>query len=68
MSNMTTKTTAKRGVKKAQRVRKRQTVGKSIIQGLKEAIAWTNGQNDNVRVTLVARRNSPPNLGSRRPR
>jgi len=29
------------------------TVGESIIQGLKEAIAWTNGGNDNVRVTLV---------------
>jgi putative transcriptional regulator len=33
--------------------RKRQTVGKSIIEGLKEAIAWTRGENNNVRVTLV---------------
>ena len=32
---------------------KRQTVGESIIQGLKEAIAWTRGENDDVRVTLV---------------
>jgi putative transcriptional regulator len=53
MSNMTTKTAAKPAAKKATRVRKRQTVGESIIQGLKEAIAWTKGENDNVRVTLV---------------
>lgn len=33
--------------------RKRQTVGESIIEGLKEAIAWTNGENNNVRVALV---------------
>jgi putative transcriptional regulator len=38
---------------KATRVRKRQTVGESIIQGLKEAIAWTKGEHDNVRATLV---------------
>src|ERR1017187_10242555 len=50
---MTTKTTAKPAVKKAMRARKRQSVGESIIQGLKEAIAWTKGENDNVRVTLV---------------
>jgi hypothetical protein len=41
------KTTKKTGA------RKRQTVGESIIQGLKEAIAWTRGENENVRVTLV---------------
>jgi putative transcriptional regulator len=40
-------------MKKATRARKSQTVGESIIQGLKEAIAWTRGENDNVRVTLV---------------
>ena len=34
-------------------VRKRQTVGESIIEGLNEAIAWTRGENDKVRVTLV---------------
>ena len=32
---------------------KAQTVGESIIEGLKEAIAWTKGENDNGRVTLV---------------
>ena len=36
---MTTKTTAKPAVKKTARARKPQTVGESIIQGLKEAIA-----------------------------
>ncbi len=38
---------------KKTRTRKRLTVGGSIIQGLKEAIAWTRGENDNARVTLV---------------
>ena len=32
---------------------KRQTVGESIIEGLKQAVAWTRGENDNVRVTMV---------------
>jgi putative transcriptional regulator len=50
---MTTKTTTKSAVKKTTRARKPRSVGESIIQGLKEAIAWTNGENDNVRVTLV---------------
>ena len=50
---MTTKKISKLSVKKTPRARKRQTVGESIIQGLKEAIAWTKGENDNVRVTLV---------------
>lgn len=50
---MTTKKTFKPAVKKKTRAGKRQTVGESIIQGLKEAIAWTQGDNDNVRVTLV---------------
>ena len=50
---MTVKKAAKPAVEKATRARKPQTVGESIIQGLKEAIAWTKGQNDNVRVTLV---------------
>ena len=40
-------------LKKKTRARKPQTVGESVIQGLKEAIAWTKGENDNVRVTLV---------------
>ena len=39
--------------KKTTRARKAQTVGRSIIQGLKEAIAGTKGKNDNVRVTQV---------------
>ncbi len=33
--------------------RNRQTVGESIIEGLQEAIAWTRGEDDDVRVTLV---------------
>ena len=49
---MAAKTTSK-PVKKTTRARKLQTVGESVIQGLKEAIAWTKGDNDNVRVTLV---------------
>ena len=32
---------------------KGQTAGESIIQGLKEAIAWTKGENDNVRLSKV---------------
>jgi putative transcriptional regulator len=50
---MSTKTTSKPTVKKTMRGRKPQTVGESIIQGLKEAIAWTEGKNDKVRVTIV---------------
>src|SRR6202167_1590306 len=50
---MITKKKSKPAVKKTARPRKTQTVGESIIQGLKEAIAWTRGENDNVRVTLV---------------
>src|SRR5580693_3201727 len=49
---MITKT--KRAVKKAARLpRKRPTVGERIVEGLEQAIAWTRGDNDNVRVTLV---------------
>ena len=44
-SNATKKTTGG--------TRKRETVGESIIEGLKQAIAWTRGENDDVRVTLV---------------
>jgi len=39
--------------KKKVAVRKRQTVGESIIQGLNDAIAWTRGESPDVRVTLV---------------
>ena len=51
---MITKTKTKRVVKKAAGVsKKRPTVGARIIEGLEQAIAWTHGENDNVRVTLV---------------
>jgi len=33
--------------------RTRSTVGERIIEGLEQAIAWTRGENDKVRVTLV---------------
>jgi len=47
-------TKAKRAVKKAARVpRKRPTVGARIVEGLEQAIAWTRGESNNVRVTLV---------------
>lgn len=41
----------RRAVKK--RLTGRPTVGKRIIEGLEEAVAWTRGDNDRVRVTLV---------------
>jgi putative transcriptional regulator len=52
---MNTKAKTKRpGKKTARRVpKKRSTVGASIIRGLEQAIAWTRGENDDVRVTLV---------------
>ena len=46
--NKTTKPVAKKPTRQ-----KSQNVGESIIQGLNEAIKWTQGENDNVRVTLV---------------
>jgi hypothetical protein len=33
--------------------RERQTVGQSIIEGLKQAIAWTRGEDHDARVTIV---------------
>ena len=51
---MSTKKMSKPTVKKTMCGRKPQTVGESIIQGLMEAIAWTEGKNDKVRVTIVA--------------
>jgi putative transcriptional regulator len=39
--------------RKGLRPGKRPTVGESIIEGLKQAVAWTRGENENVRVTLV---------------
>jgi putative transcriptional regulator len=51
---MTTKETSKPAVKRTRSGRKPQTVGESVIQGLREAIAWTEGKNARVRVTIVA--------------
>ena len=42
-----------KATKKNTGARKRETVGESIIEGLKQAIAWTRGENYDVRVTLV---------------
>jgi putative transcriptional regulator len=50
---MPIKKMSKPAVKKPMRERKPSTVGESIVRGLKEAIAWTEGRNDRVRVTLV---------------
>jgi putative transcriptional regulator len=47
------KTSKPKAGRPAPRSRKRQTVGESIIEGLNQAIAWTRGENDDVRVTLV---------------
>jgi hypothetical protein len=33
--------------------KKRPTVGERIIEGLEQAVAWTRGKSDRVRVTLV---------------
>ena len=50
---MVTKKALKPKAEKAVRARKGQSVGESTIEGLRQAIAWTRGENDNVRVTLV---------------
>jgi putative transcriptional regulator len=50
---MITNRASKPKAKKAAYRRKGQTVGESVIKGLQQAIAWTGGENDNVRVTLV---------------
>jgi putative transcriptional regulator len=39
--------------KRAGPARKRLTVGERIIEGLEQAVAWSKGENNNVRVTLV---------------
>jgi len=46
-------TKSKRATKKAARRAKRPTAGARIIEGLEQAIAWTRGQNERVRVTLL---------------
>jgi putative transcriptional regulator len=49
-----TKAKTRRAAKRVGRVaKKRPTVGARIIEGLEQAIRWTRGENDNVRVTLV---------------
>ena len=52
---MNTKSKTKRPAKKtALRAPKKQsTAGASIIRGLEQAIAWTRGENEDVRVTRV---------------
>jgi putative transcriptional regulator len=50
---MATKRTPGQGVHGTAHARKRRTVGGSIVQGLKEAIAWTEGKNAKARVTQV---------------
>jgi len=50
---MATQKASKSAVKTAPHARKNPTVGESVLQGLKEAIAWSRGENANVRVTLV---------------
>lgn len=51
---MNTKAKTKRAAKRVGGVAKeRPTVGARIIDGLEQAIAWTRGENDNVRVTLM---------------
>lgn len=42
---------ASNAVKQSAAASKPQTVGESIIVGLKQALAWSRGQNDDVRVT-----------------
>ena len=44
---------ATKTVKRAARVTRRPTVGARIVEGLEQAIAWTQGKDDSVRVTLV---------------
>lgn len=50
---MNSKAKTKRPAKAARRVPKTRTAGASIIKGLEQAIAWSRGENDSVRVTLV---------------
>jgi len=50
---MKARTKTKRPAKTARRQpKKRSSVGASIITGLEECIAWTRGENKNVRVTV----------------
>ena len=47
MKSQTKKTAKRHGAGR------RSTVGERIIEGLEQAVAWTRGENDSVRVTLV---------------
>jgi putative transcriptional regulator len=49
---MKAKTSAKK-VAKSRAARRRPTVGHRIIEGLEQAVAWTRGESDRARVTLV---------------
>jgi putative transcriptional regulator len=49
---MKTKTKAKKAAT-SRVARKRPTAGERIIEGLEQAVAWTRGENDRARVTLV---------------
>jgi len=49
---MKTKTRARQAAK-GRIAKKRPTVGQRIIEGLEQAVAWTRGEKDRVRVTLV---------------
>jgi hypothetical protein len=49
---MATKKTS-RSTNKTAGTPKCQTAGEGAIDGLKEAIAWTRGENSNVRVTVM---------------
>jgi len=48
-----TATKTKRTVKRKRVTKRRSTVGARIIEGLEQAVAWTRGENDNVKVTPV---------------
>jgi putative transcriptional regulator len=51
---LNTNTKSRRATKTQTRVpKKRPTVGARIVEGLEQAIAWTRGENEDVRVTLV---------------
>jgi len=51
--DLKTKANTRRGMKKTQRPRNSPTVGERIIEGLEQAIAWTKGKEEGVRVTVV---------------
>lgn len=46
-------TTIAKKIAKGRAVRKRPSVGARIIEGLEQAVAWTRGENNRARVTLV---------------